>query len=183
MILSLSVQNKISSCASFQSCLEGNCFLGYFVAFVLLLLLFCCFVSLTTLFPSNTVSINTTEPRDQHNRTKRSRMPIIGPKSPDRLPITDPLARPIKPPFRPKTPFWACLHWLLHIVLIAASIAVIFYALVMGRVFIQPEDDFKYASTGADKFPTSFPSTPTPTEADAGDGGDGGDGGGGGDDW
>lgn len=109
-------------------------------------------------------------------------MPIIGgPTSPDRLPITDPLSRPIKAPFRSKTPFWACLHWLLHIVLIAGSIAVIFYALVMGRVFIKPEDDFNYASTDADKFPTSFPSTPIPTEADAGGGGD--EGGGGGDDW
>lgn len=102
-------------------------------------------------------------------------MPILGPTSPDRLPITDPLSRPIKAPFRSKTPIWACLHWMLHIILIVASVAVIFYALVMGRVFIQPEDDFNYASTG-DWGPTAFP--PTEPAAAEGGGGEGGEGGG-----
>lgn len=97
-------------------------------------------------------------------------MPILGPTSSDRLPITDPLARPIKAPFRSKTPIWACLHWMLHIILFAGSIAVIFYALVMGRVFIQPEDDFNYASTG-DYGPQAFPPTTTVGAAEGGEGG------------
>lgn len=60
---------------------------------------------------------------------------------------------------------------MLHIILFAGSITVIFYALVQGRVFIQPEDDFQYPTSA--KVPTAYPPTVATTVAEAeGDGED-----------